>query len=43
MVYGLEFMVFRFSVKGLRFLVLRFRVDGIGFQGLGLQDLAFMV
>ena len=43
MVYGLEFMVFRFSVKGLRFWVLRFRVDGIGFQGLGRQDLGFMV
>ena len=43
MVYGLEFMVFGFSVKGLRFSVLRFRVDGIGFQGLVLQDLGFMV
>ena len=38
MVYGLEFMVFGFSVKGLRL-----RVDGIEFQGLGLQDLGFMV
>ena len=43
MVYGLEFMEFRFSVKGLMFWVLRFKVDGIGFQGLGLQDLGFMV
>ena len=43
MVYGLEFMVFRFTVEGLRFWVLRFKVDGIGFQGLVLQDLGFMV
>ena len=43
MVEGLEFMVFGFTVKGLRFWVLRFTVDGIGFQGIGLQDLGFMV
>ena len=36
-------MVFGFTVKGLWFWVLRFRVDGIGFQGIGLQDLGFMV
>ena len=43
MVYGLEFLELRFSVKGLMFWVLRFRVDGIGFQDLVLQDLGFMV
>ena len=36
-------MVFGFTVKGLRFWVLIFRVDGIGFQGIGVQDLGFMV
>ena len=35
--------MFGFTVKGLRFWVLRFRVDGIEFQGIGLQDLGFMV
>ena len=36
-------MVFGFTVNCLMFWVLRFRVDGIGFQGIGLQDLGFMV
>ena len=35
--------MFGFTVKGLRFWVLRFRVDGIVFQGIGLQDLGFVV